>query len=57
MRGVGSGDLASRRFAVEQAVSEASLLAASARETAAKDSRMWATLGWLGGGALALILI
>lgn len=51
------GSLESRRQAVEQAADELALLAASARESADRDAKMWRTLGLAGGACLTLMLL
>ena len=51
------GSLVSRCQAVDQTAAEIALMASSARDKAAKDARMWTTLGFVGGACLTLVLI
>ena len=54
---LGRGTKENRLLALEQAIAELELLASSATEKAAKDSRLWLTLGMTGGICLTLLLL
>ena len=55
--GLGHGSKASRSLAVQQAAEEIRLLAENAETRAAKDARLWQTLGFIGGACLTLMLL
>lgn len=57
MARLGRGSLESRCQAVDQAAGEIAYLASAAGDKAAKDARMWATLGWTCGACLTLLLL
>ena len=55
--GLGHGSKASRSLAVDQAAAEIRLLAEQAEAIAARDAKMWQTLGLIGGACLTLMLL
>ena len=54
---LGRGTKENRLLALEQSIAELELLASSAAQKAAKDSRLWLTLGMTGGICLTLFLL
>ena len=55
--GLGRGTLENRLLATTQAASEISLMTTQAAQRAAKDAKLWQTLGWTGGACLTLLLL
>lgn len=54
---VSRGSMEARCLAVRQAAEEMRLLAQSARESAARDAKMWSSLGWTAGACVTLLLL
>lgn len=54
---LGRGTLESRQQAIAQAGEELALLTEQAQQRAARDAKLWQTLGWVGGACLTLLLI
>lgn len=54
---LGRGSAESRRLAVEQAADALAQMSANATERAARDARLYATLGFTGGACLAILLL
>lgn len=57
LAGLGAGSLDMRLQALSAARTELQLLSAASAETAAKDAKMWAQLGWIGGACLVVLLV
>lgn len=54
---LGQGTKVHRSLAVEQAASEMHLLAQAASAKAARDAKLWQTLGLIGGACLTILLL
>lgn len=54
---LGHGTLDSRRLAAKQAAAEIALMAQQSAQRVQKDARLFQTLGFTGGAALALLLL
>ena len=54
---LGRGSAESRRLAVEQAAAALAQMSANVKDRAARDARLYATLGFTGGACLAILLL